>query len=97
MKRLFFVVVAAVAMLATSCSKDDTSTVVGGEKSTVTFAVAAPELATRAEYGDGYTATHLTWGVYDANGNYLENLSAEGLVGVDFPTGSLSYSLLLVF
>ena len=93
MKRLFFVVVAAVAMLATSCSKDDTSTVVGGEKSTVTFAVAAPELATRAEYGDGYTATHLTWGVYDANGNYLENLSAEGLVGVDFPTGSLSTSV----
>ncbi len=93
MKKLFFVVVAAVAMLATSCSKDDTSTVVGGEKSTVTFAVAAPELATRAEYGDGYTATHLTWGVYDANGNYLENLSAEGLVGVDFPTGSLSTSV----
>lgn len=93
MKKLFFVAVAAIAMLATSCSKDDASTVVGGETSTVTFAVAAPELATRAEYGDGYTATHLTWGVYDANGNYLENLSAEGLVGVDFPTGSLSTSV----
>ena len=96
MKKLFLMAVAAVAMLATSCSKDDTNAVAVGEKSTVTFAVEAPVMATRAAdstYGDGYTATHLTWGVYDANNNYLEDLSAEGLVGVDFPTGSLSTSV----
>ena len=77
MKRLFFVVVAAVAMLATSCSKDDTSTVVGGETSTVTFAVEAPVMVTRADLGDGTTATDLSWAVYAEDGTYLEALSGS--------------------
>ena len=77
MKRLFFVVVAAVAMLATSCSKDVTSTVVGGETSTVTFAVEAPVMVTRADLGDGTTATDLSWAVYAEDGTYLEALSGS--------------------
>ena len=76
MKKLFFVAVAAIAMLATSCSKDDASTVVGGETSTVTFAVEAPVMATRA-LGDGTTAVDLSWAVYAADGTYLEALSGS--------------------
>lgn len=76
MKKLFFVAVAAIAMLATSCSKDDASTVVGGETSTVTFAVEAPVMATRA-LGDGTTATDLSWAVYAEDGTYLEALSGS--------------------
>ena len=77
MKKLFFVAVAAIAMLATSCSKDDASTVVGGETSTVTFAVEAPVMATRADLGDGTTATDLSWAVYAEDGTYLEALSGS--------------------
>ncbi|MBO5216650.1 MAG: hypothetical protein J6B41_02740 [Alistipes sp.] len=76
MKKLFFVAVAAIAMLATSCSKDDASTVVGGETSTVTFAVEAPVMATRA-LGDGTTAVDLSWAVYAEDGTYLEALSGS--------------------
>ena len=93
MKKLFLMAVAAVAMLATSCSKDDTNAVAVGEKSTVTFAVEAPVMATRAAdstYGDGYTATQLSWGVYDAEGKYLRNLSSEVAGVVEFPAGSLT-------
>ncbi len=77
MKKLFFVAVAAIAMLATSCSKDDASTVVGGETSTVTFAVEAPVMATRADLGDGTTAVDLSWAVYAEDGTYLEALSGS--------------------
>ena len=77
MKKLFFVAVAAIAMLATSCSKDDASTVVGGEKSTVTFAVEAPVMVTRADLGDGTTATDLSWAVYAEDGTHLPNLGGS--------------------
>ena len=77
MKKLFFVAVAAIAMLATSCSKDDASTVVGGETSTVTFAVEAPVMATRTDLGDGTTAVDLSWAVYAEDGTYLEALSGS--------------------
>ena len=77
MKKLFLMAVAAVAMLATSCSKDDTNAVAGGEKSTVTFAVEAPVMATRADLGDGTTATDLSWAVYAEDGTYLPNLGGS--------------------
>ena len=69
--------VAAVAMLATSCSKDDTNAVAGGEKSTVTFSVEAPVMVTRADLGDGTTATDLSWAVYAEDGTYLPNLGGS--------------------
>ena len=71
--RKFFLAVAALVMLATSCTKDET-TVAGGE-SLVSFTVDSPELATR--YGDGTTATTLEWAFYDEAGDQLTNISGK--------------------
>ena len=68
MKKLFLMAVAAVAMLATSCSKDDTNAVAGGEKSTVTFAVEAPVMATRADLGKAENVDQLYYAVYSEDG-----------------------------
>ncbi|MBQ6571624.1 MAG: hypothetical protein IIX31_02980, partial [Alistipes sp.] len=67
MKKLFFVM-AAVAALLTSCSKDDTFG--GPTRGKVTFEVSTPELATRA-YGDGQTADNLYYAVYDVIENAM--------------------------
>ncbi|MBO5216718.1 MAG: hypothetical protein J6B41_03095 [Alistipes sp.] len=63
MKKFLLIAVAAFGMLMTACSKDEVAQPVA-EKSTVTFTVAAPELATRA-HGDGLTATVLKYAVYN--------------------------------
>ena len=68
MKKLFLMAVAAVAMLATSCSKDDTNAVAVGEKSTVTFAVEAPVMATRADLGKAENVDQLYYAVYSEDG-----------------------------
>ena len=74
--------------MATACSTDDA--VSDAENyATVSFTVAAPEMATRT-LGDGMTARNLSWGVYDADGNYLPKLSSENAEPVVFPAGSLS-------
>ena len=54
---------AAMAALLTSCSKDDAF---GGlSHGKVTFEVSTPELATRANEGEGLQATKLLYAVYD--------------------------------
>ena len=68
MKKFLLIAVAAFGMLMTACSKDEVAQPVA-EKSTVTFTVEAPVMATR--YGEGTTATELNWAVYDEGGNYL--------------------------
>ena len=71
----------AFAMLcATSCVKD-LATENAGETSTVTFSVATPEIATRA-YSDGTTATELQYAVYDADGNYLQDLTGSKEINI---------------
>ena len=69
MKKFLMMAVVAFGMLATACSKDEVAQPVA-EKSTVTFSVSAPELATRA-LGDGTTATQLSWAVYDKSNTLL--------------------------
>ena len=69
MKKFLLIAVAAFGMLMTACSKDEVAQPVA-EKSTVTFTVAAPELATRA-HGDGLTATDLEYAVYNRADNAL--------------------------
>ena len=87
-KFLAMAVVALVGLMATACSTDDA--VSDAENyATVSFTVAAPEMATRT-LGDGMTARNLSWGVYDADGNYLPKLSSENAEPVVFPAGSLS-------
>lgn len=72
MKRLCFAV-AALAMLVTSCAKDDTTIVVPEGETLVSFKVNTPEINTR--YGEGTTANQLFYAVYQ-NGTLLENISA---------------------
>ena len=71
MKKFLLIAVAAFGMLMTACSKDEVAQPVGGEESVVTFTVEAPVMQTRAEHGDGKTATELNWAVYDKDGIYL--------------------------
>ena len=56
---------AAVATLLASCSKDETTTAPVIERSKVTFTVNAPELSTRADEGEGLSATKLEYVIYD--------------------------------
>ena len=71
MKKIFFGIVALVAMVATSCQQLDEVDVVGGQTTNVTVNLSTPEIANRA-FSDGTTATHLQYAVYDANGNALD-------------------------
>lgn len=73
-KSLFLSALAATMLLATSCQEDALLNTNPGEKATVTFNLATPQIATRA-YSDGTTAQELQYAVYDANGNYLDKLT----------------------
>lgn len=66
--------VAAFGMLMTSCQNDLDFVQNAGEKSTVSFQVGTPEIATRA-YSDGLTAKVLQYAVYDSEGNILSDLT----------------------
>ena len=70
MKKIFLVV-AALGMLATSCTKDDAA--VAGTESLVSFTIDSPELQTR--YGEGEEATVLHYAFYNEDG-ILEAISA---------------------
>ena len=72
MKKIFLAV-AAMAMLATACTKDDSAVV--GNESLVSFTIDSPELATR--YGEGTTATNLEWAFYDEDGEKLNAISGS--------------------
>ncbi len=86
----FFLAVAALAMLATSCTKDET-TVAGGE-SLVSFSVSSPELQTR--YGEGSNATELYYAFYEVNNGTLTLLSEISATGDD-ETGKLKIETLI--
>ena len=75
MKKIFFGITALVAMLATSCQQDLGLVANGGETVNVSFNLATPQIASRAEFSDGMTATHLQYAVYDAQGNILSDLA----------------------
>lgn len=72
MKRLFFALT-ALAMLVTSCAKDNTTTPVVEGENVVSFKVSSPEMQTR--YGEGTTANKLFYAVYQ-NGNLMSEVSA---------------------
>ena len=65
MKKLFLVL--AAAFVAVACQKDANDLNVTNGDAVVSFAIEAPVVAGRA-YSDGFTATHLQYAVYDANG-----------------------------
>lgn len=59
--------VAAVAMLATACTKDNDVVEPVEQTSEITFTISTIEYITRAEFGKGEQATDLYWAVYDQN------------------------------
>ena len=71
MKKLFFGMLAIVAMIATSCQQETDLGVNAGEAAAVSFNVGTP---TRA-YSDGQKAVNLQYHVYTENGELLANLS----------------------
>ena len=78
MKKLFFGMLAIVAMIATSCQQETDLGVNVGETATVSFNVGTP---TRA-YSDGTTATELEWAVYDANGVLLSEIGGTKAINL---------------
>ncbi len=87
MKKLFLFMVAAFAMLATSCQRDEIALDASGE-GFVEFRVSTEDMATRA-YSDGLSAKNLEYVVYDANWAYV----LEG--ATTFPANSLETTVQL--
>ena len=78
MKKIFTLLTAVVAMLATSCVKDATDDIqVSGAEGLVTFTVEAPEFGSRTLIGNGQKATSLVYAVYDKEWAYLTEGTAE--------------------
>lgn len=68
MKKLNFLLAGLAGLTLASCSQDDLGLAVPGSDATVTINLTTPQLGTRADgyaYGDGSTATHLHYAVYD--------------------------------
>lgn len=72
MKKLLLVLAAAFTMVACQMDANDLNVATGD--AVVSFAIETPVVASRA-YSDGFTATHLQYAVYDANGVELTNLT----------------------
>lgn len=67
MKKFLLMAVAAVAMWATACTKDNDAVEPVKQTSEITFTISTIEYITRAEFGKGEQATALYWAVYDHN------------------------------
>lgn len=67
MKKFLLMAVAAVAMLATACTKDNDVVEPVEQTSEITFTISTIEYITRAEFGKGEQAKDLYWAVYDQN------------------------------
>lgn len=101
MKKFLLMAVAAVAMWATACTKDNDAVEPVEQTSEITFTISTIEYITRAEFGKGEQATDLYWAVYDQNTKRLlfksenpetmTNLTAQ--VVIPFVNG-MSYDVL---
>ena len=83
MKKIFFGMMALVAMVATSCQQDvDLDQQVNlGETATVSFNLATPQIATKAEFSTGALATELQYAVYTEAGEFLTDLAkTDGVI-----------------
>ena len=77
-KKLFCGFMAAAMLFTTSCQQQELTPTLG-EEAMVTFNVGTPEIATRA-YSDGLSATNLQYAVYDAEGNWLQELTVTDAI-----------------
>ena len=95
-KKLFYGMMAATMLFATSCQQDDVL-VQGGD--TISFEVSTPQIATRA-YSDGTTAEYLHYAVYNDQNTllYTENGVRDDFKGYttfDQTTGKATVQLKL--
>ena len=76
-----FLFIAALFMLATSCTNTETDPAINA--TLVSFTIDAPELQTRVTDGNGESTNRLQYAFYDAQGNHLPALNGivEGFVG----------------
>ena len=81
-KKMFFGLMSASMLFATSCTNDADFEGQNGGEAMVSFQIATPEMATRA-YSDGTTATRLQYAVYDAKGNEIEKYTTTDAEMVD--------------
>ena len=76
MRKNLLIAMSAIAMLfATSCQNDFDVMGNVGDEALVSFTVTTPEIATRADYSDGATATVLQYAVYNQAGQELTDLT----------------------
>ena len=73
MKKILFGMMAATAMLFTSCSQEDLAGAVYGEEANVSVSLSLPQIQSRA-YSDGLSANHLQYAVYDVTSGTPELL-----------------------
>lgn len=89
MKSVKYILVAALAMLAAACAKENEQL---AGPSNVTFEISTPEIATKA-IGDGMTAKKLYYQVFDAEGNVIDGL---GVQNKDLVSGKTTVSFQLI-
>ena len=78
MKKIFFGILAIVAMVATSCQQEMDLGANGGEIATISVEVGTPQMRS---FSDGEQATVLKYAVYDVNGNELFRKENEDIIG----------------
>ena len=78
MKKIFFGILAIVAMVATSCQQEMDLGANGGEIATISIEVGTPQMRS---FSDGEQATVLKYAVYDASGAELFRKEDESIIG----------------
>ena len=77
---LFGLFATAMLLLTTACQKEND--LVNGNEVMVNFEVSTPEIATRADFSDGTTATKLQYAVYNSSKVQLETMKFGDNTGV---------------
>ncbi len=95
MKRLI-AILAIVSLMTTACTRDDSEWSSNGSESLVTFSARLPQQFQTRSFGDGLTATKLTYAVYGA-GETTPLLTSEsaGAPAVEFENLQANLSLRL--
>ena len=93
MKKLLFGMLAAVGLLATSCSSDDLiNPTVNGDYVVANFTLDTPEGIQSRAIGDGTTVDNVACAVFDADGNELTDLRKDD-VAISGKTATYSAKL----
>ena len=95
MKNLFRFAMAVAVLFTASCAKEDISSSIGGGEVEVTFTANLADMGTRA-YGEANNVDVVFLGIYDQNGNYLDDLTVDGGYPVDPVSHTASIPVVLL-